>query len=302
MSPSTTIVSSVTALERMLDRLATINTRPPPTERPALYLDLEGVQLGRHGSIAVLSLHFLPDAVTYLVDVHELGKAAFDTKNRDDYSLRTILEFPIPKVFFDVRNDSDALFNLYGIALGGVQDLQLMELAANAGGYRPAERVSGLARCVERDLSVSSTEKLDWLQCKKHGQMLFDPKKDGAYKIFNKRPLDPKIVDYCSRDVEILPSLWTTYAAQVCKPDGSGFWRDMIREASKKRVELAREPWYDGQAPGKVSGPWDNELVESAREDWNEDVLLMGVRFQATLEESSFGVFRWVKDGLEQEY
>ncbi|KAM3551917.1 hypothetical protein ARSEF4850_007642 [Beauveria asiatica] len=294
MSASTKIVNSISALERMLDRLATTDNKPSPTERPSLYLDLEGVQLGRNGSIAVLALHFLTDATTYLIDVYELGKTAFDTKNRDEYSLRLILEYPIPKVFFDVRNDADALWNIHGISLGGVQDVQLMELAANARNFIPAERVSGLARCVERDLLVSCKEKHDWLQCKTHGQKLFDPKKDGAYEVFNKRPFDPKIVDYCSQDVEILPMLWRTYATRVCKPDGSGFWRDMIREASKKRVELSRHPGYDGQAPGKISGPWDEELLKSALEDWNEDVMLMGVRFQATLEESSFGIFRWV--------
>ncbi|TQV90187.1 Ribonuclease H-like protein [Cordyceps javanica] len=271
MSSSIKIVNSVETLKRMLDRLARTNAKPAPTDRPSLYIDIEGVHLGRHGSVAILSLYFLPDSITYLVDVQTLGQSAFSTKNREEYSLKCILEFPgIPKVFFDVRNDSDALFHLYGISLGGVQDLQLMELAANVSGSIPAERVSGLARCVKRDLPVANEAKTEWLQCKEEGTQLFDPSKDGSYEIFTKRPLDPRIVVYSSQDVAILPALWDIYAAKV-----------------------SQTPGYDGQAPGKRAGPWDGELVRNASEDWNDDVTIFGINCGDKLEELSFGIFQW---------
>merc|ERR1712000_639090 len=105
----------------LLDKLTTITLNPSPLDALSLYFDIEGAQLGRHGSIAIISLFFLPDANIYLIDVHALGSAAFSMKNYREYSLKSILKFPdIPKVFFDVRNDSDALFNLYGISLAGV--------------------------------------------------------------------------------------------------------------------------------------------------------------------------------------
>lgn len=48
-------------------------------------------------------------------------------------SLQSILESPkTPKVFFDVRTDSDALFAQFGIKLAGIIDLQLMELASRS--------------------------------------------------------------------------------------------------------------------------------------------------------------------------
>ena len=43
--------------------------------------------------------------------------------------IRELLEDPdFPKIFFDCRQDSDALFHQFGVLLRGVRDLQLMEL------------------------------------------------------------------------------------------------------------------------------------------------------------------------------
>ena len=48
-------------------------------------------------------------------------------------SLKAILESPkTPKVFFDVRMDSDALYALFGVKLAGIIDLQLMEVASGS--------------------------------------------------------------------------------------------------------------------------------------------------------------------------
>jgi exonuclease 3'-5' domain-containing protein 1 len=63
----------------------------------------------------------------YLIDVHLLRSAAFTTTTANSVSLRTILESPkIPKVFFDIRKDSDALFSHYQNCVDGIKDLQLM--------------------------------------------------------------------------------------------------------------------------------------------------------------------------------
>lgn len=66
----------------------------------------------------------------YLVDVTTLGRSVFDTAGSDKRTLKHILESEDTiKVFFDIRNDSDALFSLCGVRIGGVEDTQLMELA-----------------------------------------------------------------------------------------------------------------------------------------------------------------------------
>lgn len=121
-----TVVDTVPVLSALLDHIGNV-----PTSPPSLFLDLEGVNLGRHGSISIISLYVASSGNIYLVDVHCLGKLVFETSNNRGTSLKSILESStIPKVIFDVRNDSNALFSEYQISVNGIKDLQLMELAA----------------------------------------------------------------------------------------------------------------------------------------------------------------------------
>ncbi|KAJ4307242.1 hypothetical protein N0V88_000623 [Collariella sp. IMI 366227] len=144
-----------------------------PTSPPSLYLDLEGVNLSRHGTISILQIYS-------------------DT---------------VPKVFFDVRNDSDALFAHFGVRLSGVRDLQLMELAARSPG-EPRRLVSGLAKCIDRHAGLGLAERREWMAGKEAG-----------YEVFEERPLREEVRAYCVQDVKVLPMLWRRYEAGM-KGDG----------------------------------------------------------------------------------
>ena len=64
-------------------------------------------------------------------------------------TLRDILETSaIPKVVFDVRNDSEALYSHFNIRLTSVHDIQLMELATR---MLSKKCVNGLSKCIKRD-------------------------------------------------------------------------------------------------------------------------------------------------------
>ena len=84
--------------------------------------------------------------------------------------MKAILESEqFPKVFFDVRNDSDGLYSHFQIKLSGVVDLQLLEFATRGvlGKY-----LKGLSKC------ISETTALSWAESrevKEAGQKLFDP-------------------------------------------------------------------------------------------------------------------------------
>ena len=94
------------------------------SDTPSFYIDVEGCKLGRFGTLDLLQIYVLPLRETFIVDVFTLKHAAFDTSFRGT-SLRTLLESSsTKKVFFDVRNDSDAMFSLYNVLLGGVVDLR----------------------------------------------------------------------------------------------------------------------------------------------------------------------------------
>lgn len=153
-----TVIDSEGVLSAMIDVLDNL----PASSTPSIYVDLEGINLSRQGTISILQLYISPHNHTYLVDVHELQATAFTTTgHRSTKSLKTILEAPnIAKVFFDVRNDSDALFFHYQIRLAGVQDIQLMELATRR--PFPGDFVNGLQKCLGYDAGMTLTEKQSW--------------------------------------------------------------------------------------------------------------------------------------------
>ena len=243
------VVDSATTLASFLENLISLPVKPP-----SLYLDLEGVKLGRRGSISIISLYILPLKKIYLIDIHSLGNTAFSTTNRSAASLKTILESQtIPKVIFDIRSDSDALFSHFQISVNGIQDLQLMELATRKGSK---DIVVGLAKCIENDSLISAVEKEEWQRTKEGTRHLFDPKKGGRFEIFNDRPIKPEIIQYCARDISLLPGLYNVYNAKLCLP-GEAHWQTRVFKATKDRIKLSQSPKYDEQTTWqKIRGPW----------------------------------------------
>jgi len=250
------VVDSATTLVSLLDNLISLPVNPP-----SLYFDLEGVKLGRHGSISIVSLYIAPIKKIYLIDIHRLGKTAFSTTNRSATSLKTILESPtIPKVIFDIRNDSDALFSHFQISVNGIQDLQLMELATRKGSK---DIVAGLAKCIENESPISAAAKEEWRRTKEGASQLFEPKKGGRYEIFNDRPIKPEIIEYCARDVALLPGLYNVYNAKLRLPR-EAIWQTRVRKATKDRIKLSQSPGYDGHSTWKkIRAPWG----------WNKGVI-----------------------------
>jgi len=97
----------------------------------------------------------IPTRRICLFDVHLLGAQAFNTAGVKQKTLKDILQDDkIPKVFFDVRNDSDALFAHFGVALQGVEDVQLIESATRRT-TKSRKFLSGLAKCVEENVLIS---------------------------------------------------------------------------------------------------------------------------------------------------
>lgn len=234
--------SSVLALINVLQAL--------PKGAPCLYVDLEGVSLSRHGSISIVTLFVQPHNCVYLVDVHKLQAAAFNTAAADGTTLKSVFESPdIIKVFFDLRNDSDALFHHYGVRLSGVEDIQLME---NAG--RPASQrtyVNGLGRCINQDAPISAVQMRDWRAAKDIGLKLFNPLSGGSYEIFNQRPLNPDVERYCVIDVQFLPLLRNLYLGRL-----DSTWQRKVIDETTKRVQESQSPQYQPNSEKKKFGPW----------------------------------------------
>ncbi|KAK5107068.1 hypothetical protein LTR62_001886 [Meristemomyces frigidus] len=175
-----------TALATFLGDLGDCDGQPP-----RFYVDLEGNNLSRRGTLSLVTILLEPERTLYLVDVTTIGQEAFTIAGANGRTLQNSLESKdIVKVFFDMRNDSDALFCLYGIRVAGIEDLQLMELASRLFAKR---NVNGLVMCIERDGTIDFQERRRWQAVKDQGKRLFDPQQGGSYAVFDQRPLSQDV-------------------------------------------------------------------------------------------------------------
>lgn len=241
------MINTVAALEDFLNGL------PSSVDEPNLYIDLEGNNLSRHGMLSLITILVEFCHTFHLIDVHVLGKDAFTVSDLNGTTLQHILESAnIPKVFFDIRTDSDALFNLFNISVAGIEDLQLMELGARKGSKR---LVKGLARCIEQDAPLSPSEREEWKAAKDKGKSLFAPERGGSYEVFDQRPLSAEVEKYCVQDVVYMPALWKKYHAEL-----DAIWKDKVAEETKARIALSQSAEFVGNGKHMAEGPeaWQN--------------------------------------------
>ncbi|KAH8707641.1 ribonuclease H-like domain-containing protein [Phaeosphaeriaceae sp. PMI808] len=221
--PESTLIGTVSELRKFLSILS---------KSSALYLDIEGWNLSRHGTVSIITILAHPSNQAQLIDVSALGDLAFSTALEDGKTLQSILEdHGICKYIWDVRNDANALWFHYGVSLSGITDLQLLE---NASRSDDKTYVRGLDKCTTR-----------WLRTKQ------DIKKLMCIDVFSIRPLEPKTMEYCQNDIIHLPALREIYIARI-KPE----WLTKAKEKSEYRVTQARSPEYNPQSKEKKLGPW----------------------------------------------
>ncbi|KAJ4125308.1 hypothetical protein NW768_008924 [Fusarium equiseti] len=232
IGPTVVWVDTEAAVSKLVDALDGLKKGPA-----SIFIDLEGVNLSRHGTISIMQIYDAVDKCVYLVDIHTLGAKCFSTEGKDRRTLKHVLEDnTIVKVFFDVRNDSDALYAHFKIDLAGIHDLQLMEVAT-----RTYSRIllNGLAKCIDRDAPLTDRERENMLDVKAKGRALFLPSQGGSYEVFNQRPLPDSLKLYCVHDVQVLPRLYDHYDKKM-----SNAWRQKVLDVSVQRVALSHRVDY----------------------------------------------------------
>ncbi|KAH8804234.1 hypothetical protein DL96DRAFT_1631531 [Flagelloscypha sp. PMI_526] len=98
------------------------------------------------------------------------------------------------QVFWDIRNDSDALFHHYHVSLAGCRDLQILDLCVRRSRFRSTHFVGGLATA----LNIFGVSTFHSANIKNAGSRLFAPEKGGSYQVFETRPLHPTLIEYKS--------------------------------------------------------------------------------------------------------
>jgi exonuclease 3'-5' domain-containing protein 1 len=240
--------SSDTVIDSEKELSAFISTIKPSD---SLYLDLEGYNLCRHGTIDIVTILVHPSKAVKLIDVHILGRLAFTTPSPEGRTLQDVFEDPsLPKLLWDVRNDADALWAHYGVDLAGVTDVQLLENASQSGDRL---RIRGLQSCINFDLQMLSVEERKrWRQSKVQGKQAM------GLRVFAQRPIPSMILQYCVNDVLHLPALRKIYLAKLNRE-----WRQKVADESAKRVEEVKSPNYLPMGPEKRLGPWGPKVGET---------------------------------------
>ncbi|KAF9512955.1 hypothetical protein BS47DRAFT_1344899 [Hydnum rufescens UP504] len=158
--------------------------------------------------------------MTFILDVFVLGADIFTTSIDPSITLKSILESrEIIKCFFDVRNDSDALYNIYHISMTSVVDLQILENATRRGSKR---LLNGLSRTICTDAGLAKDVLAKWVEVKKistesgvKSEVAIIAQNDAVleknFKAFEIRPLPQALIEYCINDVIHLPRLWLIY-------------------------------------------------------------------------------------------
>lgn len=277
MAEDPIFIDSLQDIKNLVDLVAALQAAWAEDMQPLLFIDLEGENLSRHGTVSLLTLLISSGRGLerfYLIDIHTLGRAAFYTRGKDNKTLKDILESSrIPKVFFDVRNDSDALYSHYGVELHYIWDIQLMESATRPN-TKSRKYLSGLSKCIIT--ALNNQEGKQWKLSKEKGDSLWNPDKGGSYKVFDTRPLPKEIESYCIGDVQYLPRLYHKY-----RRDTKG-WSDLIVEESQKRVSESQGSRYIPKGAWKALSPWSpeqNKMLDS----WNRE-------FEKSIWDSEMGV------------
>ncbi|KAK5219710.1 hypothetical protein LTR47_011485 [Exophiala xenobiotica] len=202
-----------------------------------------------------------PDPCVYLIDIHNLQEGAFKAETSEGLSLRALLQSDKSvKIFFDVRNDSDALYSHFDVNLSCVVDLQMLEYVTRPG---HGKFLNGLVKCVSQLTEIGMAELAEWKTVKDQGQKLIAPERGGRYEVLQERPLSADVVKYCVQDVLMLPKLLLSYSRRLHPSLAM-----KAHEETLRRIRLSQEPGFNGKGPHMARAPvhiWQSTFGQFAQ-------------------------------------
>merc|ERR1719379_1494803 len=213
------LVDSFGSLMKLLRHLEVICEANKNGHDVALAVDFEGDKLSRSGALCLVQLTCSADpTLVYVLDVHVLGNRAFTVQTPQGTSMKGLLEDQnIRKVWFDPRNDVDALYHQFGIMPRGIFDLQLAEVADRRNRGLNVNYVQGLYKCLTQCPSLQSDQKVFAEKINSLGKSLFEPANGGNYEIFQQRPLNPVILVYAAHDSRYMLLLYEQYISSIAQ-------------------------------------------------------------------------------------
>jgi len=234
------LIDSFGGLVKLLLHLEDICSASSDALGATLAVDFEGLKLCRHGALCLVQMTCSDDPrLVYVLDVHTLGRKAFTMQTLQGTCMKAILEEQnIRKVWFDPRNDVDALYHQFDIMPRGIFDLQLAEVAVRRSRGLNVNYVQGLYKCLTLCPELQSEQKLFAKRINDMGKGLFEPQLGGSYEIFQRRPLNPVILVYAAHDSRYMLVLHEQYVQSLDK-----HWVERVLRAGDVRAQwcLSRE-------------------------------------------------------------
>jgi exonuclease 3'-5' domain-containing protein 1 len=174
-------------------------TRDIMNER-MISVDCEGYNLCRRGTISLIQIA-TKDKI-YVFDITVLKDKAFELGLKGILTSHEIL-----KLFFDARNDCDALYNLYYFIPKYFVDVQVlcMEEVYNRG------NLCGVLSSIYRSFWVSDQDVMFIKGVKEKGRRIY--RKNN--RVFDQRPLMKSIVNYAAEDARLIYNLFCEFFFRV---------------------------------------------------------------------------------------
>lgn len=205
-------------------------------------VDFEGMKLCRDGHLCIMQMTCSSDpTLVYVIDVYDLGQRCFEVRTPKGTSLKSMLEDPdLRKVWFDPRNDVDALYHQFGVLPRGIFDLQMAEVAERRGRGLNCRYVSGLQKCLLQSPNLQERQKSFATSLDKAAKRLFEPSCGGKYEVFRERPIDPCILLYAAHDARHMLMLHDQYTRTI-----DDRWLEKVLCASDERGRWCLKPEYE---------------------------------------------------------
>mmetsp|Transcript_37766 Transcript_37766/g.70458 ORF Transcript_37766/g.70458 Transcript_37766/m.70458 type:complete len:474 (-) Transcript_37766:11-1432(-) len=232
------LIDSCGSLMIMLQNIENHIFESHRTQTPVLAaVDFEGVDLCRTGELCLLQMTCNNDpTLVYVLDVHLLREKAFSLATPGGTSMKSILEDDqgILKLWFDPRNDVDALYYQFGITPKNVFDLQLAEVAVRRSQAHNPRFVTGLGKCLRESEQLSADQIACAQDIDARAKALFEPKFGGRYVVFQERPLRDDILTYAAHDSRYMIMLYELYVGRLTQE-----WQHRVSVGSNERAR-----WY----------------------------------------------------------
>jgi exonuclease 3'-5' domain-containing protein 1 len=217
-----------------MDLATPFGLNPLPERERILACDFEGLRLSRAGELCVGQ--FATTCHTFVIDFVLLGRAAVDT-TVGGISLKMILQSPaVPKLMFDPRCDSDAIFHQFGVLLNGVICLQILDIAVRRSQSQFVEYNRGL-NAMLATYRVDGIDNVEMNRIKEEGKAMFN----ANIELWKIRPLPDLLVRYSELDVESLFPLYRSFLSNI---SGYSYWIKKVLEQSQKRVSVCHDPKF----------------------------------------------------------